>query len=107
MPPGGLPSGLLIGLPSLELRLQLRPERAVGPFFVPLPPIEEHPLPDLVAPPLTGGRQQVEEVPPQEGEPQGLMQGLLPFGGCSHGLRGSGSCAGGSVCGDGVLSESD
>jgi len=67
MPPGGLPSGLLIGLPSLELRFQLCPELAGGRFFVPLPPIEEHPLPDLVAPPLTEGRQQVEQIPPRVG----------------------------------------
>jgi len=50
MAPGGLPRGLLIGLPILELRLQFRPELAVGPFFVALPPIEEHPLPDRMAP---------------------------------------------------------
>ena len=65
MLPGGVSSGLFIGLPSLELRLQLGPERAVGPFFVPLPPIEEHPLPDLVGPPLTGGRQQNHNHPIQ------------------------------------------
>ena len=72
MLPRGVPRGLLIGLPSLELRLQFRPELAVSPLLVALPPIEEHPLPDLVAPPLTGGRQQVEEVSPQVGEPQGF-----------------------------------
>jgi hypothetical protein len=77
MAPGGVSSGLLIGLPSLELRLQFRPELAVGPLFVALAAMEEHPLPDLVAPPLSGGRQQVEEVPPQVGKSQGLMQGFL------------------------------
>jgi hypothetical protein len=77
MAPGGVSCGLLIGLPSFELRLQFRPELAVGPLLVPLAAMEEHPLPDLVAPPLTGGRQQVEQIPPRVGQPQGLMQGLL------------------------------
>jgi hypothetical protein len=77
MAPGGIASGLLIGLPSLELRLQFSPKLAVGPLLVPLPPMKEHSLADLIAPPLAGGHKQVEEVPPQVGEPQGLMQGLL------------------------------
>ena len=44
---GGLPCGLLIGLPGLELGLQFSPESGIGPLLAPLLEGEEHPIAKL------------------------------------------------------------
>ena len=77
MAPGGVSRGLLIGLPGFELGFQFSPELAVGPLFVALTAVEEHPLADLITPPFCGRRQQVEEIAAQVRQAQGFMEGFL------------------------------
>jgi hypothetical protein len=72
MPPGSLHCGLHIALPRLELGLQLCPQGGIAPLLAYLPPGEKHPIAELITPAHAGGGQEVQQIPPQVRQPQGL-----------------------------------
>ncbi len=71
--PDRLTVGLLIHLLGFELGLQLLHFWTVLPLTPASAPVQLDPTGELVAT-LTTRRQQVEQIPPQMGEPQGVVQ---------------------------------
>ena len=74
--PDRLAIGLLINLLGLELSLQLLHLRAVLPLTAASAAVQLHPTRELVAA-LTSRGQQVEQIPPQMGQAQSVVQLLL------------------------------